>query len=316
MLNSWLKRNPSWQYGVRYLHASLSIAASFFKPARISSTDNKVLFIVGSGRSGNTLLRRVLIEDFDIYIPPESYVFGSVVSSALYARSLSWPDLVDLTLAKFNYFPEFTTFEAPSLAPIALECKSWPKEKQAVGNIVTFLYRHLAEDKNIPAEWVGDKTPLNTMNLGLISNMFPKAKYLYIERDGADVVSSYVQAKIYDNVEDAAKRWIDSRQAWLKHKKTLSDTQFLEIKYENLVSSVEPCLDEICKVLGLPLRAENLDVNARLGDVSTLDHHAQVKQPITNTNIGKGRQKLTGAQRKVLSAMMNEGLVQAGYDKL
>ena len=38
------------------------------------------LFIIGAPRSGNTLTRRVLMASGQIYIPPETYVIGEILS--------------------------------------------------------------------------------------------------------------------------------------------------------------------------------------------------------------------------------------------
>lgn len=44
-----------------------------------NNEDYKPFFIIGSGRSGNTLLRRILTKKNGIVIPPETYVLGKVI---------------------------------------------------------------------------------------------------------------------------------------------------------------------------------------------------------------------------------------------
>jgi hypothetical protein len=46
------------------------------------------LFIAGAGRSGNTLLRRMMMERLSIYMPPETYVLSRLADYRIRARGL------------------------------------------------------------------------------------------------------------------------------------------------------------------------------------------------------------------------------------
>src|SRR5215204_558893 len=61
-------------------------------------------FIVGSGRCGTTLLRRILEADPTVHIPPENWVFQTMVRAYRKgSRALLWNDLVNLVLSTFEY---------------------------------------------------------------------------------------------------------------------------------------------------------------------------------------------------------------------
>ena len=83
-------------------------------------------FIVGSGRSGNTVLRRMLCAHGDLHIPPETYVLGDVIRVFRRHRGLLWRDLVPLVLGKFEFYPEFVTFDV-SLRPLARRVLPGPR---------------------------------------------------------------------------------------------------------------------------------------------------------------------------------------------
>jgi len=53
-------------------------------------------FIIGSGRSGNTLLRRVLFNHSKLHIPPETLVLGHVIKLFNIHRNMAWKDIVYL----------------------------------------------------------------------------------------------------------------------------------------------------------------------------------------------------------------------------
>ena len=67
-------------------------------------------FIIGSGRSGNTLLRRILQASPELHIPPESYVLGPVIKAFRRHRKARWNDLVTLVAGAFELHPEFGAF--------------------------------------------------------------------------------------------------------------------------------------------------------------------------------------------------------------
>ena len=54
------------------------------------------VFIVGSGRSGNTLLRRILNASNEIYIPPEMKMLNHIISIYHRYSNAPWNELVNL----------------------------------------------------------------------------------------------------------------------------------------------------------------------------------------------------------------------------
>ena len=277
---------------------------------------NTDLIIVGAGRSGNTLLRRLLMERGDIYIPPESYVFASEVTTHLRSSALDWNDKVDLTLSKFEYYPEFVTFEIDSLRQFSINAKKFPKEKQQIGKLVIDLYRWIADRKNYSSSWLGDKTPINTLKLGLVKKLIPNAMYIYLERDGVDVCHSYVQTGTYSNIADAAYRWKNSRLAWQKFKKSIPQNAYIEIQYENLVEEHEEVIQNILKIFKIPATKKNVNVASSMGDVNMRGHHANVIKAPNKSSIGKGRRLIDDNERNIIKYIINEELEKAGYQKL
>lgn len=67
-------------------------------------------FIIGSGRSGSTLLRRILCANPELHIPPETYVLGPAISLWEATEGDAWPVRVGRILDLFERHPEFETF--------------------------------------------------------------------------------------------------------------------------------------------------------------------------------------------------------------
>lgn len=271
--------------------------------------------VLGAGRSGNTLLRRSLMERGRIYIPPESYVFSSQAYSFLLSGSLDWPQQVGLVLSRLEYSPEYETFPVASLREFALEASQWPIEKRNIGDLICSLYRWLGDCAGVGAERVGDKTPMNLARIGLISRMFPQASYVYIERDPVEVAYSYRRSGLYPTLEQGALRWKRSREAWLRFRRGLQPSKYIEIRFEDLLESHVPTTEAVLNRFGIALRAQPIDVLRALGDVNARSHHAEVRGG--GIKIRRSvRAELSSGERLALRSILGEVMRTAGYEAI
>lgn len=86
-------------------------------------------FIIGSGRSGNTLLRRIIVQSPGIHIPPETYVLLSLVKLFRQNNHLLWRQIVNLMLANIEYNSEFDTFLLKNIRKLATELYETPEKE-------------------------------------------------------------------------------------------------------------------------------------------------------------------------------------------
>lgn len=287
-----------------------------FQGCPINRKENiKPFFIIGSGRSGNTLLRRILDSHPDLHIPPETYVLGQTIRVFRRNRHLPWRDLVYLTLSQFQYHPEFETFDI-ELRPLAESLLSVPSESRSLALILDRFYRYYSVTKGDGCKRWGDKTPINTFSLDFIFNVFPKAQFIHIIRDGCDVVPSYVRAGIYKNIDNAAKRWLNSINCAKKFAKKYQNS-CLEVKYESLVSHPEIAVAQICNFLNIEYESSMLNSNEHakeMGDVILRKHHNRVLEPISVSSIGKGRKQLSHQEKIFLQRIIGRKLEELGYE--
>jgi protein-tyrosine sulfotransferase len=315
-LNRLLTAHPAlqaWAYAIRGTFPSLKPWSHL---AKVGYRGENILIIAGAGRSGNTVLRRLIFEAADIYIPPESYFLSGMVETILSNSRLCWASQVDLALGALEYQTEFSTFGIDGLRKFALSAKNWPETDRQLGYLVVELYRWIAHQKNISAQWVGDKTPLNTLRLGLIHRLFPSGCYVYIERDPFDVVASYVNAGLYADYLQAADRWLQSKRAWKSFRCKVDDSKAYEVRYEHLVASPSEETARLMRKLGIPAREACLNVNSVLGDVGLLSHHRRVLDHVTTSRIGASRVSLPQTARKALAELLNAEAVASGYPPL
>lgn len=273
------------------------------------------VFIIGSGRSGNTLLRRLLMANSKIYIPPETYVLGDVISIFQRYSHLPWQHICRLILGSFSISEDFSTFPRQSLHLLHQEIINLPEDKRSLEAVLSAFYLFMAKEAKPGATIWGDKTPMNSFHLNKIDKVFPNARYIHIFRDGCDVVSSYLEMGRYTALKDAANRWSQSVDLCRRFSET-AGARYKEVKYETLVMRPLDTVNSVMDFLGID-RVEGKELEhvdpKTLGDVSERDHYSNVMRPISASSIGKGRKKLSKDDLEILQSIIGRQLYELGY---
>lgn len=272
-------------------------------------------FVIGSGRSGTTLLRRVLTGGEGVHVPPETYVLGQVIRDFRRLRGHEWDLVVTAILGRFEYHPEFRHFGV-TLGPLARRLADLDADQRSLAAVLDGFYRFHGEQTGVDVQRWGDKTPWNTFNLHAIDRVFPRARYVHVVRDAPDVVASYLNMERYREVADAAERWVRSVRAADRFGDRHPD-RYLVVRYEDLVQDVEPQVERVCAFLDLEFEPGMLASEprtAQLGDVAELDHHRGVDRPIHADSVGRGRRELSPAQLEVVEQVAGDQMRRLGYE--
>ncbi|MCG8453862.1 MAG: sulfotransferase [Spirochaetales bacterium] len=281
-------------------HLLRTLAVQFcngFSSKKVSSpmgVTSRPIFIVGSGRSGNTLLRRILMQGKQVIIPPETYVLGEFFDKFIRYNYIKYKDLVYLCYSLIEYHPEFDTFSLPGLGELVHEQQ---KSHHSLSELIEGFFLYYASKHDSAGLRWGDKTPLNAFAIFRLATLFPQAQFIHMIRNPVDVTSSYLDAKLYSNLESATNRWLMAVSHIRRFQKKFPDSIY-EVFYEELVTKPHECVEKISNFLGLEYCATMLksDESLSMGDVKKHDHHSSVMKPITAGQIGKGYQKLTAKE--------------------
>jgi len=272
-------------------------------------------FIVGSGRCGTTLLRRILQASPEVHIPPEMSMLHSVIPLFRRNRSESWGWLVRLVLAAFDYDPFFWHFRIESLRPLVDKLTGLPEDRRSLAIIIDQVVRYHGEQTGQTFERWGDKTPGHFYRMRELLAIFPDARFIHMVRDGVDVAASYARSSLPHDLDSAAKRWVASLRA-VRHFAKRHASQCLEVRYENLVADPEGAVADVCRFLNVGFDAtmiERLDHIGEMGELAE-KHLENVRRPISVASIGRGRRELTQEQKEHLQRLIGKELAMAGYE--
>lgn len=281
---------------------SLRKRVSLGKPV-CSSQSFAPAFIIGSGRSGNTLLRRILSANPDVFIPPETYVLGKSINQWTFSAHLSLSALQHRFYQNLVSHSEFHTFGIKDT--LALKDALVSADNTSLADTLNAFYAFYRQAHGEHAHrWI-DKTPLNTLYVEQIYSVFPDAKFIVMSRDPCDVVSSYMKSGIFPDFEVAAHRWYDSMKSAKRMERKHPDAVMV-VKYESLVSAPEETTRNICRFLDLEYTADMIESHqpdTAFGDVEKHAHHANVHNPIQTTSIGKGKAALNKTQQQFIDQL-------------
>ncbi len=109
------------------------------------------------------------------------------------------------------------------------------------------------------ARWA-EKDPTYTLHLEFIEELFPDALYVHLLRDGHDVVASFRDRWGYRSAARAARtEWARYVQAARPSASASGTSRFLEVRYERLVADPEPESRRLFAFLGEAWDASVLD---------------------------------------------------------
>ncbi|MFB6258247.1 MAG: sulfotransferase [Flavobacteriales bacterium] len=279
------------------------------------SVRNDPFFILSSGRSGSTLLRRILTSHSQILIPPET---GDAVTKATmtYIRGLGedWRALSGRTVARFFSENGIRYWELEQ-GRVEEKVQSLPEEERDLFGILRSIYHEYEKKEQGEAVSIwGDKTPFLVFRMKWLQLLFPKALHILLVRDGRDVVNSMVQRRGRD-LQEACHRWkMASRLILRRH----GDQRFntLLVRYEDLVGSPQWTMESIFQALGLhPPEAfsERLQGDPQERGDTILPHHQKSKHPIDPGNIGIWRKEMDQRQQERVQKELSSTLKKLGY---
>jgi len=177
--------------------------------AAATAADDVPIFVIGSPRSGTTLLRLMLDSHPRISCGEETHFLRDL--EAIVGRNWS---LVE-------------TYGLP---------REWWLER------IRALYADFQAEVlggSGKARWA-EKDPTYTLHLPFIEELFPQARYVHLLRDGHDVVASFRDRWGYRSAARAARtEWARYVTAARELGERLPGERFLELRYERLVADPE-----------------------------------------------------------------------------
>lgn len=185
------------------------------------------VFIVGSVRSGTTMLRLMLryhpqLLGGDEFEYPFRYIEG---------RQILLPAEFRIRLESDRQFHE---------SGLAVDPRMDTRELAR-----NFAHQLAAEDPGRQLVCV-----VHT-RFDMIPEFFPSARYIHLVRDPRDVARSAHKMGWGGNVYGASRIWVDAERRWDDLVSMLGSNQWMELKYEAFLENIDEQLEQICSFIGV-----------------------------------------------------------------
>lgn len=228
-------------------------------------------FVLGFMRSGTTLTQEVLDAHPDVFVADE-IDFVSAMKRELHERyrsNVSTAEKLDrLDLAGVLHLRRFY----------------WKRVREQFGD-------------TIGQRLFVDKFTMNTVDLGLINCVFPDARVVFVMRDPRDVcLSCFMQLMVPTPTtvqlltwEGTAKFYAEVMDWWMYIKQHMT-LQFIEFRYEDVVSDFELTYRKVFDFLGISWDSAVVDFHKHASNKFVASpSRTQVTQPLYSSSVAKWR---------------------------
>ncbi len=242
---------------------------------------NAPSFVVGTTRSGTTLMRLILGHHSRIARCEE---FDFAVDFLRESHDGSWPDANEYR----QWLAECWTFrrspctidpeaDYPDMLRHFLRCYPQHESETHVGAVVHRMFHHL------PRVW-------------------PDARYIHLVRDPRNVAISNIGMGWAGTVWHGTEFWLEAERHWDQLHAQLKDDQFIEVQFEDLVNDAEAVVRRICTFIGVDYEPTMLEI----------DHDTTYSPPRPGV-ASNWRTRLTDRQVRHVEARIGDMLIDRGY---
>ena len=266
-------------------------------------------FIVGSARSGTTLLRLMLDAHPDVSVPPEARIITAL-----------WKGREEVEVDEFlrdmeAHKSKSEVFRGWGLDPAAVREQLGHGGQARYSDLIEACYLAYAGARG-KRRW-GVKTPGFVERIPFISGLFPQARFIHLIRDGRDVALSYSGVPFGPKtVAKAARLWSRRVSAGRRYGADLGPARYLEMRYEEFVSDDATQLKRLCDFLDLPFDEAMLNPSRQASTINP--KHVEQNRFVTErprTGVRSWQSEMPDKHIEVFEAVAGSLLSELGYER-
>lgn len=285
--------------------------------------------IVGSPRSGTTLLRLMMDAHSGLAIPPETgfLTLGKTLNGQGDKLRKRFFEAVVHYLDPIGPWPDFEISEH-SFWTALTEINPFN-----ISEGYRAFYRLYAARVG-KRRW-GDKTPIYCWHLNAIRRVLPESRFIHIIRDGRDTALSIRKMWFSpgQEIEKQAAYWRD----WVMAARAagVGKDDYLEVRYEELILNTRETLERVCNHVGLtfeeqmlryyeraPLRLKEHKGRFTAGGAPLLTQEQRLRQqqrvtkPLDRSCVFAWKKAMNADERRKFEAVAGDLLEELGYEVL
>lgn len=260
------------------------------------------IFVIGTGRSGTTLLRQMLNAHPRIHITHEAAFY-----------SYAWHAPKDISADEwFDLYADTFSFAWMRLDPEQIR-RAFPRNLSMHQLREVFLAIMKAKAMQEGKVRFGEKNPLDTQNLGQIFSDFPDARVISIMRDPRPTVYSFNRMPF-----GTTSTMLNAQlcRVQFAHIKPFLD-RILEVRLEDLTRDPRQIMQSILHFVGEPWDDAVLDhvQRSQTDDVPPMPWFVGATKRNPNQRESGVREELTPAWTRIIEWVNREAMEHYGYER-
>lgn len=271
------------------------------------------LFIVGSGRSGTTLMRAMFNAHPALAVMHEGHVVAALARHR--KRYEAWDEraVAHFTADLFDDV-NFRRIDLPRNEVAEVLRSPLPLNFSDAIRRVFSLY---AKREGKPR--YGDKTPGYVLAMPLLGKLFPEAMFVHVIRDGRDVATAFSDVSFGPhNVAEAAIYWRRRVRSGRRAGRNLGLRRYCEVRYDDLVDEPERVLRRLCSFVDLSFDPAMLRYFERPQDSVVATGIPQAHQRLLlppTAGLRQWRDEMPTPALRIFETLAGDALVQFGYER-
>lgn len=277
----------------------------------LAHTRNNIFFILGTSRSGSTLLQSMLCMHSKLTIPPETHFFHDY---SHLKKLTGQEDILRLIAFWHNNRTRMGDLKIPKSVILPTAKKLGIETPSELFDLYLTLYR-LARDKEV----VGEKTPKHIRHVHEILRLYPKAKIISLFRDPRATANSEINAQFGSpSVVVSTRRWSEYAETHFKLERELPTSTYMMIQYRDLIANPKETLKKVTAHLGWQYEDQMLNYYQR--DKSETGYSSlesdwknETFEPLKRNKNEKWKQQLSYKQIALVEKVAEPWLKKMGY---
>ena len=272
------------------------------------------IFLLASERSGTNLIRAIFGAHPDVAAPtPPHLLMNFLPLKAGYgdlSRERNFSRLAeDVCTALDHQLGEWKATITPR------QIVEEAGERSFIG---AFDYVYAREAAACEAERVFFKENETFYHAYYLLRQFPDARFIYLVRDGRDMVVSFRDSpNHFGTIEDAAEVWQREQQACIDlYTDPSMNDRIFPVHYEDLTTFPGEVISQMCEFVDIPFDDQMLDFHRKRYNIQAANqvtNWRDISKPIDSTNYGKYRDELSGRDLAKVESEMYRELFLTGY---
>ena len=278
------------------------------------SLPDPAFFIVGTPRSGTTLVQRLVCEISGVEVPAETHFFssrwkGSTPYAAGLTRRRRFP-LHGLELAEeLQIFKDLHTSKVLELDIDDITNRLGGR-CDSVAQLFSAILWHLAPSASI----IGEKTPAHLQWWLPIATAWPRVRFIGVVRDPRAVITSLQRVPwTTGSPAQQARRWAADQRELRRAASKLGE-RLMVVRYEDAVSDPDTIRKHLASFLGVPyVRRSEDDVRRIMSPLQAEPWKERVQGAITAERIDVWKESLAPPEARRIASICRSQMRRFRY---